>query len=213
MSVLNDGVSVREIGSQAECESSQMSTIQLVRPTPTQLAATRQRQLFREKIAARYAALTTRPPHVLHHNSDRTQMTMPSDLPVLPEDHEDSTAAEMDIPAYPVIPETPVNSETPAPRITIARIQSATARHFATTVESLKGPSRKRDLVRPRQIAVYLARELTSSSTTVLGRWFGKRDHTTIMHAQRKIRDSMRKDADLAQDVAELIEAITSDRT
>jgi len=195
---LNDGVSIREIGSQAEHESSQMTTIQLA-PTPTQLAATRQRQLFREKIAARHAALTTRPPpHVLHHNSSRTQMTIPStDFPVPPEEAEHSAATE---------------PEMPSPRITIARIQSATARHFDTTIENLKSPSRKKSHVLPRQIAVYLARELTNSSTTVLGSWFGNRDHTTIMHAQRKICDAMRQDPDLAQDVAELIEAITSDQ-
>ena len=146
-------------------------------------------------------------------------MTIPStNFPVPPEEEEEHSAATgMAIPVYPVIPETtvpdvPVNPEMPSPRITIARIQSATARHFGTTIENMKSPSRKKRHVLPRQIAVYLARELTNSSTTVLGRWFGNRDHTTIMHAQRKICDAMRQDPDLAQDVAELIEAITSDQ-
>jgi chromosomal replication initiator protein len=68
-----------------------------------------------------------------------------------------------------------------------------TAAHFGLTLEDLCGTSRARALVDARQIAMYLCRELTDMSLPKIGQTFGGRDHTTVMHADRKIRDYMSK--------------------
>jgi hypothetical protein len=67
--------------------------------------------------------------------------------------------------------------------ISVALVQEATARHFALTVLALRGQRRSRDVARPRQIAMYLAKELTAFSLPAIGRHFGGRDHTTVIHA------------------------------
>jgi chromosomal replication initiator protein len=74
------------------------------------------------------------------------------------------------------------------PEITGATIMAATAEYFALTMEDLCGSSRSRTLVTARQIAMYLCRELTDMSLPKIGQMFGGRDHTTVIHADRKIR-------------------------
>ncbi|MGW1605209.1 chromosomal replication initiator protein DnaA, partial [Streptomyces eurythermus] len=78
--------------------------------------------------------------------------------------------------------------EDSAPEITATAIMAATADYFGLTVEDLCGTSRGRALVTARQIAMYLCRELTDLSLPKIGAQFGGRDHTTVMHADRKIR-------------------------
>ncbi|MGI8537039.1 MAG: chromosomal replication initiator protein DnaA, partial [Mycobacteriales bacterium] len=77
------------------------------------------------------------------------------------------------------------------PEITGATIMAATAEYFGLTMEDLCGSSRSRMLVTARQIAMYLCRELTDLSLPKIGQTFGGRDHTTVMHADRKIRSLM----------------------
>ncbi|CAM5626181.1 Chromosomal replication initiator protein DnaA [Streptomyces glaucescens] len=81
--------------------------------------------------------------------------------------------------------------EDSAPEITSTAIMGATADYFGLTVEDLCGTSRGRALVTARQIAMYLCRELTDLSLPKIGALFGGRDHTTVMHADRKIRNLM----------------------
>jgi chromosomal replication initiator protein len=69
---------------------------------------------------------------------------------------------------------------------------------------------RARQIARPRQIAMFLAKNLTSLSYPEIGRNFGNRDHTTIMHAVRKIEELMETDAALADDVS-LLKSILAD--
>ena len=78
-------------------------------------------------------------------------------------------------------------------QITVEAIMGQTAAHFGLTLEDLCGTSRARALVDARQIAMYLCRELTDLSLPKIGQTFGGRDHTTVMHADRKIRDYMSK--------------------
>ncbi len=78
-----------------------------------------------------------------------------------------------------------------APQITNATIIGVTASYFGLTVEDLCGSSRSRGLVNARQIAMYLCRELTDQSLPKIGQSFGGRDHTTVMHADKKIRGLM----------------------
>lgn len=96
------------------------------------------------------------------------------------------------------------------PEITAAQIMAATASYFGVTVEELCGSSRSRVLVTARQIAMYLCRELTDLSLPKIGQAFGGRDHTTVMHADRKIRQLMAERRSLFNQVTDLTSRIKS---
>jgi hypothetical protein len=91
----------------------------------------------------------------------------------------------------------------------IAQIQVMVARHFRIARADLCSARRDKVVILPRQIAAYLCKELTPFSLPALGKHFGGRDHTTILHAVRKIANLLPRDADVAFDVALLIEEIT----
>jgi chromosomal replication initiator protein len=94
------------------------------------------------------------------------------------------------------------------PEITGATIMAATAGYFGLTLEDLCGSSRSRVLVTGRQIAMYLCRELTDLSLPKIGQMFGGRDHTTVIHADRKIRGQMAERRATYNQVAELTNRI-----
>ena len=70
-----------------------------------------------------------------------------------------------------------------AVRVTIARIQEMVSDRFGITLDELKGSRRSQEIVYPRQVAMYLSRELTDASLPKIGKEFGGRDHTTVIHA------------------------------
>jgi chromosomal replication initiator protein len=78
-----------------------------------------------------------------------------------------------------------------SPDISTSTIMAVVAEFFAVTVEDLCGPSKTKALAQARQIAMYLCRELTDASLPRIGQAFGGRDHTTVIHAERKIRKEM----------------------
>jgi chromosomal replication initiator protein len=94
------------------------------------------------------------------------------------------------------------------PEITAATIMAATAEYFSLTMDDLCGSSRSRVLVNARQVAMYLCRELTDLSLPKIGQTFGGRDHTTVMHADRKIRSQMAERRSLYNQIAELTNRI-----
>ena len=94
------------------------------------------------------------------------------------------------------------------PEITGATIMAATAEYYSLTMEDLCGSSRSRVLVTARQIAMYLCRELTELSLPKIGQMFGGRDHTTVIHADRKIRGLMAERRATYNQVAELTNRI-----
>jgi chromosomal replication initiator protein len=94
------------------------------------------------------------------------------------------------------------------PEITAATIIAATAEYFGITIDDLCGQSRSRVLVTARQIAMYLCRELTDLSLPKIGQTFGGRDHTTVMHADRKIRSLMAERRQIFNQVTELTNRI-----
>ncbi len=96
------------------------------------------------------------------------------------------------------------------PEITAAQIMAATAQYFGVTIDDLCGSSRSRVLVTARQIAMYLCRELTDLSLPKIGQAFGGRDHTTVMHADRKIRQLMAERRSLFDQVTDLTSRIKS---
>ena len=94
------------------------------------------------------------------------------------------------------------------PEITAATIMAQTATYFGIDMEQLCGPSRSRVLVTARQIAMYLCRELTDLSLPKIGQQFGGRDHTTVMHAEKKIRKLMAEKRPTYNQVTELTNRI-----
>ena len=98
--------------------------------------------------------------------------------------------------------------EEGGPEITGPTIMAQTASYFSLTVDDLCGTSRSRVLVNARQIAMYLCREMTELSLPKIGQAFGGRDHTTVMHADRKIRQLMAERRSIYNQVTELTNRI-----
>ena len=92
-------------------------------------------------------------------------------------------------------------------QISVDVIQKRVAAHYGVRVSEMFSARRARNIARPRQIAMYLAKNLTSLSYPEIGRQFGGRDHTTVMHAVKTIENLMKSDAQLSEDV-ELIKSI-----
>jgi chromosomal replication initiator protein len=86
-------------------------------------------------------------------------------------------------------------------RVTIEEIQKRVAEHFNIKVSDMHSARRARAVARPRQVAMYLAKQLTPRSLPEIGRKFGGRDHTTVMHAVRKVEELRSSDASFAEDV------------
>jgi chromosomal replication initiator protein len=86
-------------------------------------------------------------------------------------------------------------------RITIDEIQRKVAEHYNLKLTDMASPRRAREVARPRQVAMYLSKQLTPRSLPEIGRKFGGRDHTTVMHAVRKIEELVGQDAGFAQEV------------
>lgn len=86
-------------------------------------------------------------------------------------------------------------------KVSVEEIQRKVAEHYNIRLSDLVGPKRVRTLARPRQIAMYLAKQMTSRSLPEIGRRFGGRDHTTIMHGIRKIEELRTEDRSLAEDI------------
>jgi chromosomal replication initiator protein len=89
-------------------------------------------------------------------------------------------------------------------RVTIEEIKKKVAEHYGLKVQELESPVRSRSIVRPRQIAMFLARKLTPRSYPEIGRRFGNRDHTTVMHAFETIERLTSIDPSFAEEVEQL---------
>jgi chromosomal replication initiator protein len=92
----------------------------------------------------------------------------------------------------------------PAPEVTIPRIQEAVSQRFGVTLEELVSPRRSQAVAYPRQVAMYLSRELTDASLPMIGKQFGGRDHTTVIHAKDKISRLILEDRSVYNLVQEL---------
>ena len=85
--------------------------------------------------------------------------------------------------------------------VTVEEIQRKVSDHYNIRLSDMLGPKRLRSFARPRQIAMYLCKQLTSRSLPEIGRRFGGRDHTTVMHGVRKIEDLRNKDSQMSDDL------------
>jgi chromosomal replication initiator protein len=99
-------------------------------------------------------------------------------------------------------------SSNDQPEISAATIMAVTSEYFSVSIDDLIGSSRSRVLVGARQIAMYLCRELTDLSLPKIGEKFGNRDHTTVMHAERKVRGQMAERLTVFNQISELTNRI-----
>lgn len=96
-------------------------------------------------------------------------------------------------PVTPAMLEEILPKEDLSRKLTVEAIKAEVAAAYRIPVSDIESPSRKKELVQARQIAIYLARELTETSFPALGRSFGGRDHTTIMHSYQKMQELLRQ--------------------
>ena len=95
-------------------------------------------------------------------------------------------------------------------RLTIEAIQKQVADHFQIRLSDMSSARRARSVARPRQIAMYLSKQLTSRSLPEIGRSFGGRDHTTVIHAVRKVEELIKADVSFSEDVELLTRMLES---
>jgi chromosomal replication initiator protein len=94
----------------------------------------------------------------------------------------------------------------------IKRVAEAAARRFGLTIADLKSQSRRRSVVAARDAAMLTARRLTSQTLAEIGKYFGGRDHTTVLHSCRKLEAALDKDAELRTTIEELCRAVRDPR-
>jgi chromosomal replication initiator protein len=95
-------------------------------------------------------------------------------------------------------------------KITVEEIQRKVSEHYNIRLSDMIGPKRLRSYARPRQVAMYLSKQLTSRSLPEIGRRFGGRDHTTVMHGVRRIEELKQSDSQIAEDLELLGRALKS---
>ncbi|MBY0291863.1 MAG: chromosomal replication initiator protein DnaA [Alphaproteobacteria bacterium] len=93
-------------------------------------------------------------------------------------------------------------------RVTIDEIQKKVAEYYSIRISDMHSPRRARTVARPRQVAMYLAKQLTSRSLPEIGRKFGGRDHTTVLHAVKKIEALLREEKSMCEDIELLRRAL-----
>jgi chromosomal replication initiator protein len=94
--------------------------------------------------------------------------------------------------------------------ITVNNIQKTVAEYYKIRVSDLHSKSRSRQVARPRQVAMALAKELTEHSLPEIGDAFGGRDHTTVLHACRKVLELKSKDSRMNEDYGNLMRILTT---
>lgn len=93
-------------------------------------------------------------------------------------------------------------------KVTVEEIQRRVSEHYSIRLSDMIGPRRVRSIARPRQVAMYLSKQLTSRSLPEIGRRFGGRDHTTVMHGVRRIEELQTTDSQMFEDVEMLRRAL-----
>lgn len=96
----------------------------------------------------------------------------------------------------------------PRPPPTVSTIQKAVAEHFRMTVTDLLSARQARSVARPRQVGMWLCRQLTKRSLPDIGRRFGGKDHTTVLHAVRRIEELRQTDHEVRYHCASLLEKL-----
>jgi chromosomal replication initiator protein len=100
------------------------------------------------------------------------------------------------------------STQVPKGSISIARVQRIVAQYFNVTINDLKGKKKNKSIVYPRQIAMYICRQITDFPTTEIGLEFGGRDHTTVMYGCQKIHDLKMSDPTIESTIQNLIRSV-----
>jgi chromosomal replication initiator protein len=95
-------------------------------------------------------------------------------------------------------------------QVTIENIQKTVAEYYKLKTNDMLSAKRNRSVARPRQVAMALAKELTRHSLPEIGNAFGGRDHTTVLHATRKVKELRESDSGLEEDYRILLRSLTS---
>lgn len=130
--------------------------------------------------------------------------------PVLPEPVVEVVAPPIPYGLGNIHPDIQVTFCRPETRVDVISIIREVARRYKVTVTDIKSPRRTMDVVHPRHIAMYLAKVLTQNSLPRIGKLFGGRDHTTVLHAVRKIEKLRQPDSALDSELTDMTEAIRS---
>jgi hypothetical protein len=171
--------------------------------TPTQRQAVERRASFHASIAAKAAELADR----------RTRLKLAA-IPIAAIEAPLIRTPEVEV----VDPDAEVDQSDSnwfvvlAPgqdHLSVRDIQKAVCKYYGVKLEEMLSQRRTADIVLPRQVAMFLCKELTSRSLPELGRRFGGRDHTTVLHGVRKIPRIAYDDASLAQDLVIIREKLT----
>lgn len=174
--------------------------------TPTQREAVERRERFRASIAAKAVELADRRTRdalaAIQVAAVEAPLAREPDVFVIGPDSEISPSGPN---WFVVLASAPRRSDYPS----IREIQQAVCKHYGVSLIDMLSTRRIAKIVKPRQVAMYLCRELTPHSLPQIGRRFGGRDHTTVLYAVRKIPLVARVDEDLAFDLAILFETIT----
>jgi hypothetical protein len=164
--------------------------------TPTQRQAFERRRAFRASIAARAI------PEIPIIREEPIELEPIQEIPVDP---------IISVPESESKPEPAHWFEIQAEVPSVAAIQVAVASFFGVTRNDILSARREANIVLPRHIAVYLAKELTPFTYPALGRFFGGRDHTSALHAVRRIQKLVRSDENIAFTVATLLIELNGD--
>ena len=103
-----------------------------------------------------------------------------------------------------------IAEEDDAESLTVSKIQQTVAAHYHLTVDQLTAKSNARQVSAPRQVAMYLCKRLTKSSFPEIGRQFGGKHHTTVMHSVEKVRRLVKSDAEFHRTVTKLMDALSN---
>lgn len=176
-------------------------TLHVETKTPTQIKSNETRRRFADGIASRAHRDT---PVECLSASDRSgrlvsSQKTPAFVPT-PRHYEPVEPVDLDVPHPPLTIRLWIEPFV-AERPNVRQIQRAVSRHFFVEIDDLLLGGRTKEVVMPRQIAMYLATKLTVLSSTIIGQRFGGRDHTTVLHAERKISAKMLKDMKLKEDI------------
>lgn len=162
---------------------------------------------------------------ILRKKAELDRMNVPSEVAEFIAQHFQSNIRELEgalvrVVAYATLTRVPLSADLarevlrdilpqhrPQP-ISIQAIQKTVAEHFGLRVEDMKAKRRTKGVAFPRQVAMYLARELTDSSLPRIGEEFGGRDHTTVIHACERVRAEMQRDPHLAATLHALVQQL-----
>jgi chromosomal replication initiator protein len=104
-----------------------------------------------------------------------------------------------------------MNEMSNRPRVKVAKIKRVIVERYGLTLDAMTTPKRHRRVAYPRMIAMYLARQLTPNSLPALGRMFGGRDHTTVLHAVRRIKAKAESNALIERELNDIERRLLED--